>query len=778
MNTAFYALSILIEIMSMFGVAFTEIIENTSNNNYRASERLNTIYNAIKNSTAESKESYLMYYTENKHWGSYNSWRSLVTGVANDINTLASNSSMINGRLVTPDIPPKTITAIKWFAEMIYDKDVIIEISEGETVEGFDTHQNFGNFNPDLSESQFILNKLKTYKYDSTSFTSDAYTYWLRDNGLKQANTITRDTYNFENRYFNCIAISFRSLRKGGSGYLSSISGPNLLVIPFITNSPIGSRFTYTLSQNPSVTELDDNRYNTINIQLYGEDNLPFTGQAYILDCNAIQNSYDATTGVSYTLAEGTTVSNAFAINTNGSGTLTSNGIIHPYRGANNPMGYGNYDESHAIYITKLFTNFTYTDVNTTSGHLGGISKTVYTPTIIGTYASLVNSCILVDSNSTSTREQVAVTPRLSHSQLFSAGTDITKFPAATCLSLINWTTDTDPITGGDGNSAISNADKNTSDSDTDVSTTDDGNSLISVNNMFHVYRVTADELNDFASFLWSSDVSSTIKKMFSNPMDSIISLMAIPFSPEGGTTENIILAGNDSLVSAKRLHKFVFSFYMGSCKVPRVHNNFLDYSPYTKIMMYLPLIGFVDLDPNLVVGNSVSVEYKYEVLGGGFVATILTTGNGKKNYKIAEYGGNCATMLPLSGANWGRYYTGFAKTTLNSLSAAATGNAFGVASAAIDIATNGIDVMKSGNPVTNFAILSQINAYILVNTPVDDIPDYYSTYHGTISNAGLSKIGNASGFNIFDNFKLTVPTATESEKAEIESLLKSGVYV
>ena len=46
----------------------------------------------------------------------------------------------------------------------------------------------------------------------------------------------------------------------------------------------------------------------------------------------------------------------------------------------------------------------------------------------------------------------------------------------------------------------------------------------------------------DLAYFLWSAEPIDTLKKIFTNPIDCIVSLALYPFSPTVGTAKNIFL--------------------------------------------------------------------------------------------------------------------------------------------------------------------------------------------------------------------------------------------
>ena len=60
---------------------------------------------------------------------------------------------------------------------------------------------------------------------------------------------------------------------------------------------------------------------------------------------------------------------------------------------------------------------------------------------------------------------------------------------------------------------------------------------------------------------------------------------------------------------------------------------------------------------------------------------------------------------------------------------------------------------------------------------PEADIPDNFNAMYGTPSNAGGS-ISQFYGYFEADTVKLSMPGATESEKAKARDLLINGIYI
>lgn len=86
------------------------------------------------------------------------------------------------------------------------------------------------------------------------------------------------------------------------------------------------------------------------------------------------------------------------------------------------------------------------------------------------------------------------------------------------------------------------------------------------------------------------------------------------------------------------------YKIVLGSVRITPPHNSpaFLNYAPYTSVTMYLPYIGEFDLDPALVMGKILDIEYRFDITTGDCIAYVLdieehiiTTRSGKIGFKI-----------------------------------------------------------------------------------------------------------------------------------------------
>ena len=174
-----------------------------------------------------------------------------------------------------------------------------------------------------------------------------------------------------------------------------------------------------------------------------------------------------------------------------------------------------------------------------------------------------------------------------------------------------------------------------------------------------------------------------------------------------------------------------------GNVEIPEQYQSLLDYSPFSRLTIYLPFIGFQELDDKLVVGHTLKVQYVVDVLSGRCLAQLYVDSSDLQSC-FAEYGGTIAADEIFGSDSGYEYYGAYElMTTLQ---------------------------------------LGELSCYVLIHTKIPlegDIVDY----KGLPTNE-IVKVGDVSGFVKYSSIHVDGMTATDSEKSEIESLLMSGIFV
>ena len=277
-------------------------------------------------------------------------------------------------------------------------------------------------------------------------------------------------------------------------------------------------------------------------------------------------------------------------------------------------------------------------------------------------------------------------------------------------------------------------------------------------------------------------EIVEALKRSISNPLDYVIGLNIIPSQGLSIGESSVIKFGfTSSGVSMPRLSNQFFTVDCGSISFPTLcGDTFLDYAPYSKFSIYLPYIGFKDVDANDFVGHTIGVIYHGDTVTGGVTAYITKDGS-----VMYQYSGCCALNIPLSADNWGNTISGAVQIATSLVASGASGGAAGVTMAAAKGAAS-----VAANPsllspqVSHSGAVSGGAGCMAIQYPfvIREAVRFHST-------AGFNKfsgypsfynrsLGEVSGFTtVFDVHLENVP-ATNGEIAEIENLLKSGVIL
>ena len=325
-------------------------------------------------------------------------------------------------------------------------------------------------------------------------------------------------------------------------------------------------------------------------------------------------------------------------------------------------------------------------------------------------------------------------------------------------------------------------------------------------NGLFTIYNPDAADLVSLGNYLWTGlfDVDN-FKKLFNDPMQAIISLGIIP----GGalsvsvTDKNLIFGHVDTGVDCKTVTSQWLEVDCGFVEIPEFWGNYLDYNPYTKLRLYLPYIGEIDLNADDVIGpyyndttKHIGVIYHIDVITGACVAYITRgegSGIGARNDVFYTATGNVLMQIPVTGNDFKGAYSaligiagaaiagGTAAAAVKGATAGTIGAGAAVAgtSAAISNVTSEKEsVRHSGNMAGTAGLMGIQKPYLYIDRPNQAEPYNQRFYTGYPSLIQHDKIGEVSGFTILYAVRLEGIHATTAELAEIEHMLLEGVIL
>lgn len=289
------------------------------------------------------------------------------------------------------------------------------------------------------------------------------------------------------------------------------------------------------------------------------------------------------------------------------------------------------------------------------------------------------------------------------------------------------------------------------------------------------IFTPSESDLQALSSYLWSSSYDLTqVKKLFSNPMDSIIGLSAVPIRLSGSSVSFSLGGVPITGLTLPLVSKQRYSYFMGNITVKERWGSYLDYEPYTKFSIFLPFIGMRELSTDDIMGKTIGLHYDFDILSGTCVARLQA-----EKLCLYEWGGTCALQLPINSRNWDSVFNTAVGAVTGIVSAAASGGAplvaGSVASAALQTVSMKPRIDKSGSINGAAGWLGQMRPYLIRTTPEAYVATDQNTYIGYPSYMSIS-LGSLTGYNEIESVHLENIPATGDELAELESILKGGV--
>lgn len=321
-----------------------------------------------------------------------------------------------------------------------------------------------------------------------------------------------------------------------------------------------------------------------------------------------------------------------------------------------------------------------------------------------------------------------------------------------------------DGYTKDDDKGYNDNKDKDDDDDDTKVLSS-------GIGVLTSTFHMTKERITQLGQFLWGSSIFDEFSLINNNPIENIISCKAIPYAISG-TTQEITLGNVKTGVNGEKISQNFSKQTIGTVAIAEHYKNFLDYAPYTNVIIYLPYIGFKELDTSLVMGKTLKIEYTIDVITGGCLAQIYV---GK--IRLYEFTGNIGVDIPITASNRAQVESAYISAGVGVVSSAMNGNAIGVADSIIGAATSQYHYSGTGNPSPSCVSSTNRTCYVVIDRPQYQPLNAFNHTRGRM--CCLSKtIGSLSGYTVCDsNIDISGISATDEEKDEIVKILSTGFF-
>lgn len=317
----------------------------------------------------------------------------------------------------------------------------------------------------------------------------------------------------------------------------------------------------------------------------------------------------------------------------------------------------------------------------------------------------------------------------------------------------------------------------------------------------------------------------------FSGWLDSVIDVCIFPFSVptyvDGGTshpTTSVRFSPSSimdsSIVSANwDVVNFSASLYQlldgtdclfdatGWFLIQRKFNDFRDFPPYRKSVIYIPFVGNVEFNLHNYYGKYMKIKYAVDVMNGGcraFLCIASSNSASDDGIIVASFDGQMGVHVPVTKLGYSDYFCSITNALGNTIS--------GSVSAGMNMASGGAKIkgVKTaiGGAITSGGITQGFQSITELNKAESNVPfstsgssspslSQYSDWtcrviwyemttressnllqlRGYASNKS-GALNSFSGFLSVASCKLSCPKATEKEREMIMRALTEGIYI
>lgn len=299
--------------------------------------------------------------------------------------------------------------------------------------------------------------------------------------------------------------------------------------------------------------------------------------------------------------------------------------------------------------------------------------------------------------------------------------------------------------------------------------------------------------ITNIGSYL-NSVTANQFGHLMNSPSEFLTSVKAFPFDlselERGASgTQNIQLGIEDSGISANTFSVIKPSIHLGTYTFNEYYNNFLDYNNFTKITVFLPYIGFLQLDPNEVMGKTVSFDYAIDLDTGECTCAISVIVSNTVKYVIKTASGKIGIDIPIGSTNAREIQKNFVNSMIGIVGGAVAmpfSKGFGVAMG-VGMLTKGSKEMfnalqyhynKSGGTIQGLNNLPLPQSIYVIYERNNAI--YYPTETKGRPLQSNRKLSNVHGYCEVDRFRddFNLGYATREELDEVKQLLQQGVFL
>ena len=286
-------------------------------------------------------------------------------------------------------------------------------------------------------------------------------------------------------------------------------------------------------------------------------------------------------------------------------------------------------------------------------------------------------------------------------------------------------------------------------------------------------YKMTPAQLSKLGDELWSENFFHQLSNSVLKPTDFIINLSLLPVDVEG--TTKYIKAGKIYLNGAEGtlISQQFIRVDCGTLEVKKKWGGAIDYQ--TDVSIFLPFIGEQSLNANEVIGATLNVIYTVDILSGSCIASVRVI-NDNLDAVLYQFTGNMASNYPITSADYSAIFSATLQVAIGETTIGNSGGVLSMVSATSNL-LRGPEVKRTGSLSSATGFMGIKKPYLILSRPIQSLAESYNHFNGFVSNIKM-RLGDCNGFTKVAMVHLESIPCMDEEKAEIESLLKSGVLI
>lgn len=290
------------------------------------------------------------------------------------------------------------------------------------------------------------------------------------------------------------------------------------------------------------------------------------------------------------------------------------------------------------------------------------------------------------------------------------------------------------------------------------------------------LYNPTLAQLNSLAAYMWTGLDLTAFKKIFADPMECILGLSLVPVAVPDGATEEIYVGNIGTGVNMTKANSQYVEVDCGTLEVKEFWGAYLDFSPYTKLELYLPYIGIHQVDADEIVGKTIHIKYHVDILTGACIAYVKCGDS-----VLYSFNGQCSANVPLTSRDWTNTLNGIISIagSIGSLVASGGANAPSAISNIASSAMNAVKptIEKSGSLSGVGGMMGIQTPYLILTRPKQALPENQNSFSGYPSFITVT-LSEITGYAEIESIHLENIPCTGAELSEIEVILKEGVIL